>query len=108
LLAADENGLVPKARRKRGYPYNQDTAAAQMRDIMEQAREICSAAKTDLSRALRLLTVHTDLSEHYPAAQARCGYFSSGQPVTNAIQVAGPLQVPECTILADLWVAAES
>jgi reactive intermediate/imine deaminase len=52
LLAADENGLVPKARRKRGYPYNQDTAAAQMRDIMEQAREICSAAKTDLSRAL--------------------------------------------------------
>jgi hypothetical protein len=54
------------------------------------------------------LTVHTDLSEHYPAAQARCGYFSSGQPVTNAIQVAGPLQVPECTILADLWVAAES
>jgi enamine deaminase RidA (YjgF/YER057c/UK114 family) len=105
LMAADEDGLVASARPDPGFPYNKDTAAAQMHDIMQQAEKICAAAKTELRKGLRLLTVHTDLREYYAAAQARYGYFPDGQPVTNAIQVA-PLQVPDCTILADLWVAS--
>jgi reactive intermediate/imine deaminase len=107
LLAADESGLVESARGRPGYPYGRDAAAAQMHDMMDQAQRICTAAGTDLSRALRLLTVHTDLGEHHSAAQARHGYFPEGQPVSNAIQVAAPLQVPGCTLLADLWVGTE-
>jgi enamine deaminase RidA (YjgF/YER057c/UK114 family) len=107
LLAADENGLVEPARIQPGHPYGRDSAAEQMHDIMRQAEKICQAAKTDLRHALRLLTVHTDFGEYRSALHTRYGYFTDGQPVTNTIQVSGPLQIPGCTVLADLWVGSQ-
>ncbi len=107
LMAADENGLVEAARIHPGYPYDRDSAAAQMEDILTQAQAICRAAGTDISRALRVLNVHTDLNEYVRAAQVRRRTFSAGEPASATIRVAAPLQIPGCSILTDLWVAME-
>jgi enamine deaminase RidA (YjgF/YER057c/UK114 family) len=108
LMAADESGLVDAARINPGYPYESDSAAVQMDDIMTQAQAICRAAGTDLSRALRMLNVHTDLNEYYRAAQIRRRFFTDGEPASATILVAAPFQIPGCSIMADLWVAMEA
>jgi enamine deaminase RidA (YjgF/YER057c/UK114 family) len=104
LMAADQNGLVAGARMNPHYPYGRDTAAAQMTDIMEQAQLICRAAGTDLKNAVRMLTVHTDLSESHSAAQTAAKWFPAGAPATTTFGVHAPLQVPGCTMMVDLWV----
>ena len=106
LMAADDNGLVEAARIRHGYPYEADSAAAQAADIMSQAQAICHAAGTDISRTLRILTIHTDLNEHRSAREVRRVFFSKGEPASATIQVS-PLQIPGCSILTDLWVAME-
>ena len=106
LLAADAHGLVASARDNPHHPHGIDTAEAQMRDIVEQARVICAAAGTNLSRALRMGIMTTRL-EDYPALMRACAdCFPDGAPVTNVIAVPAPLQVPGCTMLADLWIAS--
>ncbi len=107
LMAADDNGLIDAARINPGYPYDQDCAAAQMDDIMTQAQAICRAAGTDVSRALRVLNIHTDFNEYFRAAQIRRRFFVDGEPASATIRVTAPLQVPDCSILTDLWVAME-
>jgi enamine deaminase RidA (YjgF/YER057c/UK114 family) len=106
LLAADQNGIVPAARTNPHHPYGTDTGFAQMADILEQADLICQAAGTSITRALRMTTMMTDLPEHASARRAGVARFTQGSPVTNVFGVNGPLQVPGCTMLADLWVAA--
>ncbi len=108
LLAASREGLVREAHPKRGYPYDCDVPGEQMRDILQQAEIICRAAGTDLSAALRMFTVHTDLREHGPASRIRDGFFSNGQPARTSIEVKAPLQVPGSTILVDLLVASSA
>lgn len=107
LMAADANGLVEKARVNPAYPYDKDPAAVQMDDIMEQAQAICHAAGTDLRNAVRMLTVHTDLSESYRASATAAKYFPDGFPASTTLEVRGPLQVPGCTVMVDLWVAID-
>ncbi len=107
LMAADENGLIDAARINPGYPYDRNTAASQMDDIMAQAQAICRAAGTDIGRALRVLNVHTNLNEYYAAKEVRRRCFPDGEPATATILVAAPLQIPGCSILTDLWVAME-
>ncbi len=77
-----------------------------MCDIFDQAETICHAAGTSLSRALRMGTIMTDLAQYPSVRHAREGRFPEGTPVTNVIGVQGPLQVPGCTIITDLWIAA--
>lgn len=107
LMAVDAGGLVEAARCNPAYPYDRDSAAAQMTDIMEQAQAICRAAGTDLRHAVRMLTVHTDLSESFRAAAAAAPFFPDGPPASTTVKVHAPLQVPGCTIMVDLWVAME-
>lgn len=104
LMAADKDGLVEPARVRPGSPYTVDTAEEQMRDILEQAKIICSAAGADLSSCVRLLTVFTDFSDFPSATRVRSQYFPNGQPATNNILVRGPLHVPGCKLLVDMWV----
>jgi len=107
LMAVDEGGLVESAKLNPAYPHDRDAAAAQMADIMEQAQAICRAAGTDLRRAVRMTTVHTDLSESYRAAAEAARFFSDGPPATTTLGVHAPLQAPGATIMVDLWVATE-
>ena len=107
LMAADEGGLVPAARLNPAYPYDRDTAAAQMTDIMNQAQVICQAAGTDIKHAVRRLMVHTDLRESHSAARVGAMYFTAGEPATSMIGVQAPLQIPGCTMMADFWVGME-
>ncbi|MCS0494736.1 Rid family hydrolase [Ancylobacter sp. MQZ15Z-1] len=105
LMAVDDDGLVAAARANPAYPHDRDPAAAQMSDIMEQAQAICRAAGTDLKNAVRMLTVHTDLSESFRAATAASPFFPDGPPATTTVGVQAPLQAEEATIMVDLWVA---
>lgn len=104
LLAADESGLVAAARVNPHYPYAGISAEAQMQHIVEQAAAVCEAAGTDVRHGLRLQTFHTDLREYEPATRVRRAAFPDGQPAATTLQVPGALQVPGCTVLADLWV----
>ena len=106
LLAADQGGIVPAARTNPHHPYATDTGEAQMADIFDQAELICRAAGTSLAKALRMTTMMTDLAQHPSALRAAQGRFPDGAPVTNVVGTAGPFQVPGCSIIADLWVAA--
>jgi enamine deaminase RidA (YjgF/YER057c/UK114 family) len=103
-LATDENGLVAAARVDPDLPYRINGPAAQMQAIMDHAEAICAAAGTSLSQGLRMLTMHTDLHEYPASVEVRRRSFPDGQPATTTIAVPGPLQVPGCTIAADLWV----
>lgn len=105
LMAGDEAGLAAAVRRNPAYPYGSHAAAAQMRDIMEQASALCKAAGTSISNAVRMLTVHTDLAEYQSAYDVRKEYFTDGLPASTTIKVPGPLVIPGCTIATDLWVA---
>jgi enamine deaminase RidA (YjgF/YER057c/UK114 family) len=106
LLAADQDGIVPAARVNPHHPYATDTAYAQMADILDQADLICRAAGTSVAKALRMTTMATDLTQYASMRRAADGRFPAGAPVTNVFGVTGPLQVPDCTIIADMWIAA--
>ena len=106
LLAADANGLVPAARPNPHHPFAIDTVEAQMRDILDQAQRICRAAGTELSRTLRMGTMLTDLRNYPATRRASAGLFPDGEPVTNVIEIPAPLQVPGCSVIADIWVAS--
>ncbi len=106
LLAADRDGLASAARPNPHHPFGLDSAEAQMRDILDQAQHICRAAGTELARALRMGTMLTDLRDYGATRRASASAFPQGDPVTNVIGVPGKLQVPGCTVIADLWVAS--
>ncbi len=105
LMAVDGTGLVAAARGNPNLPYDTDSAAAQMEDILLQAQAICEAAGADLKNALRMLTVHTDLKQHSRTRKVLEGFFTKGMPASSTIGVSKALQVPGTTLMSDIWVA---
>ncbi|GAC1482409.1 MAG: RidA family protein [Acetobacteraceae bacterium] len=104
LLAADREGGT--ARACPHHPFGADLAEAQANDILDQAHALCAAAGTDLSRALRMGIMLTDFRDYPAVLRAMAGRFPDGLPVTNVIGVPPPLQVPDCSMLIDLWIAS--
>ena len=104
LMAADEEGLVSAARVNPQHPYVTASAHAQTEHIFERADRICRAAGASLSNAVRMLTVHTDLSEWSHSARLWRRHFPQGDPATTSIRMPAPLPVPGATVLVDLWV----
>lgn len=105
LMAADQSGLAKGARPHPNLPYDADTAALQMADILAQAQAICEAAGTDLRRCLRVLNVHRDITQHSRTRAVQQACFTDGMPTTSAIGLTQDLPVPGCTLMADFWVA---
>jgi enamine deaminase RidA (YjgF/YER057c/UK114 family) len=105
LMAANQGGLVANARPNPNLPYDRDSAAAQMEDILTQAETLCSAAGADLRNCLRMLNVHTDLTEHARSRAVQERFFTRGLPASSTVGVTKELQVPMCTVMADFWVA---
>ena len=106
LMAIDENGLVDSAAIDPGQPYYQSSATAQAECILENAAKLCAAAGTSLANVVRVQQFHTDIGEFYPVHRAWQRHLGDRALPFTAVEVPGPLPVPGCTLLMDLWVYA--
>lgn len=103
LMGIEDGGLCAAAQTDASAPFYDDTAHAQMADILVKAGKIFAAAGTDLAHVTRALHFHSRLQNF------RQGYMawdpalrSAGLPFT-AIQVAPELFVPGASVILDLW-----
>lgn len=106
LMAVDRNGLVPGAEVDPRQPSFGSSIQAQMECILENARKICTAAGASLGNVVRIQQFHTDLAEFYPAYQVWQRFLPDRPLPFSAVQVPGPMPVPGCTVLVDLWFYA--
>ena len=105
LMANDANGVAP-AVKAASQPLYGSPAEAQAAFILDKAEKICAAAGTSLAHVLRAQQFHTDLAEFHPA---HCAWRQrlGEQPLPfSAVGVPGPLPIPGCSLLMDLWVYA--
>jgi enamine deaminase RidA (YjgF/YER057c/UK114 family) len=106
LVAADAGGLIEQARV--GKNFAGSGPRQQWQYIMEQADLICRAAGARLEDAVRIGVFLTDLREHLAMAGARQATWPESPPASTTVQVPGPLYVPGCTLLVDLWVGLDA
>jgi len=106
LLAADADGPLPGCLPDPRQPYFGSTIDAQVDHVIDRAIALCSAAGTSLANMTRLQLFMTDLSELDAAWRAFQRRLPGVDLPISAVQVPGPLPVPGCTLMADLWVYA--
>jgi enamine deaminase RidA (YjgF/YER057c/UK114 family) len=103
LMAIDENGLAPDAKIDPRQPWF-GSNAAQAEIIIDHASRLCEAAGTSINNAVRIQQFHTDMADFYPVYKA-WEHALDGAPVPfSAVEVPGPLPVPDATLLIDIWV----
>ena len=104
LMAADEDG--PLAAADPLQPHFTDPAGEEADAILDAAQRICRAAGASLDNVVRVQQFHTDIADFYAVHQA-WGRALPGRPIPfSAIEVPGPLPVPGCSVMMDLWVYA--
>ena len=106
LMAVDAKGLIPEAESDPAQPYFGSSAEAQMDYMLTNSEEICRAAGTRLANVVRIQQFHTDLTEFYPAYRVWQRHLPGHYLPVSAIELPGPLAVPGCTVLLDLWIYA--
>ena len=106
LMAADRGGLVETATPDPGQPYYQSSAEAQAEFILDNAAKLCAAAGTSLDNVVRIQQFHTDIEEFLPAHRAWQRRLPDRPLPFTAVEVPGPLPVPGCSVLMDIWVYA--
>ena len=104
LMASDENGIVDAADHDARYPYFNAGAERQADCILRNAQAICAAAGTSLENVVRIQQFHTDLTEFHPVYTAWQRHLPDRPLPFSAVEVPGPLPVPGCTVMMDLWV----
>ena len=104
LMAADGEG--PFAAPDPRQPYFGDPAGEEADAILDAAERICAAAGTALENVVRVQQFHTDLADFHAVHQAWRRRLP-GRPIPfSAVEVPGPLPVPGCSVMMDLWVYA--
>ena len=106
LLAADAEGPLPGCLPDVRQPYFGCTVEAQVDAIVDRAEALCTAAGASLRDMVRLQLFMTDLSGLDAAWRAFQRRLPGLDLPLSAVQVPGPLPVPGCTLMADLWVYA--
>jgi enamine deaminase RidA (YjgF/YER057c/UK114 family) len=104
MVAADDHGLIERARVDPRQPYYGSSLEAQMEHLLSVADAVCRKAGTSLAHVVRIQQVHTDLAEFYPACQLWHSRLPGMPLPMSAFQVPAPLMVPGCTVQLDLWV----
>ena len=106
LMAVDGDGLVEAAQFDPRQPAFQSSVVTQAETILDNAERICEAAGTSLANVVRAQQFHTDIGDFLPVYKAwerRLG----GRPIPfSAVEVAGPMPAPGCSLMMDLWVYA--
>jgi len=106
LMAIDRDGLVPDAAADPKQPYFSSAAEAQAEFIIGNIAKLCEAAGTSLRNVVRILQLHTDLSEFYPVYKVWERKLE-GRPVPfSAVEVPSPLPVPGATVMIEAWAYA--
>lgn len=106
LMAVDSDGLAADAAADPAQPYYQSTAEAQAEHILDSAEKLCAAAGTSLANTVRIQQFHTDIGEFLPVHRAWQRRLPDRPLPFSAVEVPGPLPVPGCSLLMDLWVYA--
>ena len=106
LLAADADGPLPGCVPDARQPFFGCPVEAQVDAIVDRAIALCEAAGTSLRDMVRLQLFMTNLSELDAAWRAFQRRLPGLDLPLSAVQVPGPLPVPGCTLMADLWVYA--
>ncbi len=104
LMAADGDGrlVAPDPRQ----PHFCEPAGEEADAILETAARICAAAGASLENVVRVQQFHTDIAGFYPVHQAWQRRLPDRPIPFSAIEVPGPLPVPGCSVMMDLWVYA--
>ncbi len=104
LVAADGDGpVVPPNLRQ---PHFTERAGDEADAILDAAARICDAVGTSLENVVRVQQFHTDIADFYAVHQAWQRRLP-GRPIPfSAVEVPGPLPVPGCSIMMDLWAYA--
>ena len=106
LMAIDETGLSPTVSVDARQPFFCSAAESQTDLILEMADTLCRSAGTSLSNVVRAQHFLTDMRDFYSVQRAWQNRLP-GQPIPfSAIEVPGPLPVPDASIMLDLWVYA--
>ena len=100
LVAADAKGQIAGARRGA----RRSRIRAQMNYLLDIAAGACRRAGTSLANVLRIQQFHTDLGDFEPACRVWLERLGGRPLPISAVQVPGPLVVPGCTVMLDLWV----
>lgn len=104
LLAGDGDG--PLAAPDTRQPHFCEPAGDEAEAILDAAARICAAAGTALENVVRVQQFHTDIADFNAVHQAWRRRLP-GRPIPySAIEVPGPLPVPGCSVMMDLWVYA--
>ena len=104
LLAIDGEGLLGSVAVDPRRPHLMNTAEAQADAILDSAENLCAAAGTSLANVVRSQQFYTDIADFYAVHRAWQRRLP-GHPIPfSAVQVPGPLPVPGCTVMMDLWV----
>jgi len=101
-LAANERGLVPKARINPELPYMKASIKWQMDYILQNTQAICEAAGTNLDNLVRAQCFYTDLRDFAPAMEMWASAIPKDPPAMLSVEVPSPLPVPGCSVLLDL------
>ena len=92
----------------RDGPLSSGAAAAQLRVIFERLSSWLQAAGCELGDVLRLRAFLTDASDVGAVTESIRHHWSSDPPVVELVQVPGPLQVRECTVMIDAVASLRS
>lgn len=104
LMAADGDGplTAPDPRQ----PHFAERAGDEAEAILDAAAALCEAAGTSLENVVRVQQFQTDIADFYAVHQAWQRRLP-GRPIPfSAVEVPGPLPVPGCSVMMDLWVYA--
>ncbi len=104
LMAADGEGplAVPDPRQPGFFERAGDEADA----ILDAAARICEAAGTSLENVVRVQQFHTGIGDFHAVHQAWQRRLPDRPIPFSAVEVPGPLPVPGCSTMMDLWVYA--
>jgi enamine deaminase RidA (YjgF/YER057c/UK114 family) len=106
LFAADENGVLETVRASRGMRHYGIPARQQMRAILKAASEICAAGGTTLSNVLRAHHFVGNLTAIYPALSSWHADLKGSPVPFGAVCTPGPMPIPGCDIIMDMWAYA--
>jgi len=106
LQAVDETGPVEAMAQGEALPFYGIAEGGQIAYILDQAAKICAQVGTSLQNLVRVHQFHTDLRDFYPMYKV-WSQRRDGVPLPfSAVQVPGPMPVPGCTVIVDMWIYA--
>ena len=104
LMANDANGVAEDVKTMAQRPLYGSSTEAEGRIILQKAKRICEVAGTSLKNVVRAQHFHSSLSGFPDAYNTWRKELGSQALPLSAIGVSGPLPIPGCSLLMDLWV----